>query len=279
MRTSVLLMSAVLLLGWMTSACRGGHTGGEENDAGMIDAGWKPDGDSGTFTDGGDDGGVEPDAGCDVAQQLGCDAGALCLRGQLDGGQGNVCFSGECDLVAQNCPAGKKCTYVHQGNTTSRRCVEDQPVGEGGTCGSETTPAGDVYDTCKAGLYCTDQAQQDGSTSFTCRRFCYGGAQCTAPQDCVEVLRFTGSAELPRVCGEPGPGCDALAQGCVTAGTVRDGTRCTYANDCLPGSACVKDGTRQVCRPLCRFPSGSPGCASGHCESLRDFANVGACLP
>jgi hypothetical protein len=293
MRVNVVLWCGVLVLGLAVGACRNG--GNSQNDAGN-DSGQSEDG--GRNGDGGtpDGGGGEPDSGCNVARQQGCDAGALCLRGLLEGGgQGNRCFPGECDLVAQDCPAGNKCTYVRQGSVTSRRCVPDGTVTEGGACSSNATPEGDFYDTCKAGLYCTDQTAPDGGTAFACQKFCYGGEQCTAPRDCIEVLRFTGSDELPRVCGEAGPKCDLLAQGCasslgcypspssgpvcVTAGTVEDGAACTYSNDCRPGSACVKEGAGLACRKLCRAPSGEPGCASGHCEPLQDFAGVGACVP
>lgn len=288
MRANLLLLSSVLIVGGvLVSGCRDGH-GGSGNDSGVADAG--PDG-------GGGDGGG-PDAGepgCDVARQQGCDAGSLCLRSVAsEGGQGGRCFPGECDPVAQDCPSGQKCTYVRQGDVASRRCVPDGTVTEGGACVSTTTPEGEFHDTCKAGLYCVDQPASDGGTAFACSRFCHGSEQCTAPRDCVEVLRFNGSDELPRVCGEPGPKCDPLAQNCasalgcypspqsgpvcVTAGSLEDGSPCTYSNDCRPGSACVKDGAGLVCRRLCRSPSGEPACATGHCEPLQDFPGVGACV-
>ncbi|PTL85157.1 hypothetical protein DAT35_00025 [Vitiosangium sp. GDMCC 1.1324] len=289
-------MSSVLVVGLMAGACRNGRGPGTgaTGDAGS---------DAGKTNSGEDGGGGTPDAdgggtvsGCDVARQRGCDAGALCLRGlQEGGGQGNRCFPGGCDLVAQDCPSGSKCTYVRQGDVTARRCVPDGTVAEGGACASTATPSGDFYDTCKAGLYCTDQKAPGGGTVFTCQKFCYGSEQCTAPRDCIEVLRFTGSDELPRVCGEAGPKCDPLAQGCAsprgcypspgsgpvcaTAGTAEDGAPCTYSNDCRPGSACVKDGAALTCRRLCRAPSGEPGCASGHCEPLLGSTGVGACVP
>jgi hypothetical protein len=301
MRANVLLLSSVLLLvGGMAGGCRNHGNGGSGDDSGTKTDGGRDasnDGGGGTRDSGGGRDGGETLSGCDVALQQGCDAGALCLRGvQEDGGQGNLCFpAAECDPVAQNCPAGNKCTYVRHGSTTSRRCVPDQTVAEGGACQSKETPEGDFHDTCKAGLYCTDQAAADGGTVFVCQKFCYASAQCTAPRDCIDVLRFTGSNELPRVCGQPGPACELLAQGCasslgcypspssgpvcVTAGAVEDGAACTYSNDCRPGSACVNGEAGLVCRRLCRAPSGEPGCASGHCEPLRDFAGVGACVP
>jgi hypothetical protein len=290
MRANLLLLSSVLIVGGLlASGCRDGN-GGAGNDAGTVDAGTDAGGD-------GDGGGGEDagEAGCDVARQQGCDAGELCLRSLLPtGGEGSRCFPGECDPVAQDCPPEQKCTYVRQGNVALRRCVAEGTITEGGACQSTATPEGDFHDTCEAGLYCTDQPAPDGGTAFTCARFCHGSEQCTAPRDCVEVLRFTGSEELPRVCGEPGPTCDPLAQNCAnalgcypaprsgpvcaTAGTLEDGAPCAYSNDCLPGSACVREGEALVCRRLCRSPSGEPGCATGRCEPLQDLAGVGACV-
>lgn len=294
MRANVLLLSGVLVVGLMAGGCRNGNPGSPGNDAGLADGGGGGGNGDGGTTGPGDGGGTA--WACDVEQQQGCDAGALCLRGVLeDGGQGNRCFPGECDPVAQDCPAGNKCTYVRQGSATSRRCVPEGTVTEGGACQSTATPEGDFYDTCRAGLYCTDSPAADGGTTFTCEKFCRASEQCTAPEDCTEVLRFTGSDELPRVCGEAAPVCDLLAQGCasplgcypspgsgpvcVTAGTVEDGAACTYSNDCRPGSACVTEEAGRTCRRLCRSPSGEPGCTAGRCEPLRDFAGVGACVP
>ncbi|MCY1079570.1 hypothetical protein [Archangium lansingense] len=293
----MLLLGGVLVVGMMASGCRNGNTGSTGNDAGQVaDGGGGGGTDAGGGSTGQLDGGGETDSGCDVARQQGCDAGALCLRGVLeDGGQGNRCFPGECDPVAQNCPAGHKCTYVRQGSVTSRRCVPEGTDAEGSTCQSIATPEGNFYDTCKAGLYCTDHPAPDGGLTFACEKFCHGGEQCAAPRDCTEVLRFMGSDELPRVCGEAGPTCELLAQDCasplgcypspggepvcVTAGAVEDGSPCTYSNDCRPGSACVKDGAGRACRRLCRSPSGEPGCTSGRCEPLQGFTGVGACVP
>jgi hypothetical protein len=299
MRANVLLLSSVLIIGGLLGACRNGNgqgNGDSGNNVPGVDGGPDTTTDASTpGRDGGQEDAGETATGCDVARQRGCDAGAVCLRGvQQDGGQGNLCFPGECDPVAQDCPSGNKCAYVSQGGTTSRRCVPDGTVDAGGACQSTATPAGDFHDTCKAGLSCVDQPAPDGGTAFVCKKFCHASEQCTAPADCIEVLRFTGSDELPRVCAEPGPKCELLAQGCasslgcypsptsgpvcVTAGAAEDGAPCTYSNDCRPGSACVNGGAGLRCHRLCRTPSGEPGCASGRCEPLRDFAGVGACV-
>ncbi|WP_239576489.1 hypothetical protein [Archangium primigenium] len=297
MRADFLLWSGVLLIGLTMGACGGDNTGSPGSDAGVI------------LDGGGGDGGVPPGdggpqeppvaSGCDVAKQTGCGAGETCLRGTLaGGGQGNVCFAAECDVVAQNCAVGSRCTYVTRGDVTARRCVPtgSGTVAEGASCASTATVDGDFYDNCQPGLACTSQeTPSGGSTPYTCKRFCYGGEGCRAPQDCVEVVRFTGTNELPRVCGAPGAACDVLAQGCasplacypspqsgnvcVTAGALGAGQTCTYSNDCAPGSACVSEGARFVCRALCRSPSGSPSCASGRCEPLQNASGVGVCVP
>ena len=301
MRVNSLLLGAVLLMAVVTGACRKDTGEGTEDAGGGTDAsvptrdGGTDAGGDGENPDSGEDGGPGTSV-CNVALQRGCDAGALCLRGLEDGGgQANRCFPGECDLVAQDCPTGNKCTYVRQDNVTRRRCVPAGAAAEGAACESQGTATGEFYDTCARGLYCTDRRASDGSTTFSCQRFCYASSQCAAPRECVDVLGFTGSQELPRVCGEAGPTCDLLTQGCggtlgcypssrtgavcVAAGSVTDGAACTYSNDCRAGSACVREGAGQVCRRLCRSPSGAPACPSGRCEPLQDFPNVGACVP
>lgn len=291
MRADLFVCSGVLIVGLM-AACRG--------DVLTPDAGTGAD--SGVFRDGGTSDGGNPDPGretdCDVAAQTGCEVGAVCLRGVLaDGGLGNLCFSGECDPVAQNCPEGNRCAYVRHDHVTSRRCIPASTgtVAEGGACQSVATAEGDFYDTCAPGLSCTDRSTSSGATTFTCQRLCHGGEQCTAPRDCIDVLRFEGSNERPRVCGTPGSACDVLARDCtdsrgcypsprsggvcVTAGTLAEGQPCAYVNDCQEGSACVKNGTGLVCRRLCRAPSGSPGCDSGQtCQPLQDHPGVGVCV-
>jgi hypothetical protein len=253
---------------------------------------------------GGTDGGPRPTpprdagarAGCDVAEQWGCDAGSLCLPGLLpDGGPGNRCFPGECDPVARDCPEGDKCAYVRQGFARARRCVPEGTVREGGACQGTVTREGDFHDTCQRGLHCTDQPAADGGVDFVCRRFCHADARCAAPQECIEVLRFAGSEELPRVCGMPGPECGLPRQDCgsglgcyptsrsgsvcVTAGTHEEGAPCAYSNDCQPGSACVRGEAGRECRRLCRYPSGEPACAQERCEPLQGFTDTGACVP
>ncbi|MET0404433.1 MAG: hypothetical protein ABW123_18620 [Cystobacter sp.] len=292
MRADLFVCSGVLFVG-LLMACHG--------DVSPPDAG--TDVDSGVFQDGGGpgDGPTEPDpepgeTGCSVARQTGCAAGEVCLRGVSgDGGVSNQCFPGECDPVAQNCPEGNRCTYVRRDNVTSRRCVPagTGTVAEGGTCQSTATAEGDFYDTCAPGLACTDRSTS-GGTTFTCQRLCHGGNQCAAPNECIDVLRFEGSNERPRVCGAPKATCDLLAPqcatplgcypsnkhgACVATGAIADGQSCTYVNDCQPGSACVKDGQGLVCRKLCRAPTGAPGCDSGQrCQSLQDYSAVGVCV-
>ncbi len=298
--SSIIPLWGLLVVGGLLAlACREGNVdpGGDEA---VADGGHPAEPEPPAEGEGtpGEDGGLEggATAGCDVVAQQGCDAGVLCLGGMLaDGGTGNQCFPGECDPVAQDCPEGSKCAYMRQGSATERRCVPEGTVEEGGACQSTATPEGDFYDTCRAGLHCTDQPGEDGGVVFFCRRFCHEDARCTALQACVEVLRFQGSEELPRVCGEPEPRCDLLSRDCasprgcyptpssgavcVTAGTMEDGTPCTYSNDCQPGSACVRGGAGLECRRLCRYPTGAPGCTQGHCEPLRGYTDTGACVP
>jgi hypothetical protein len=272
-----------------SSARDAGGDGGTPGDGG--------DADSGTV-DAGADAGRVSDFTCDVSGQQGCDAGASCHYATLtDGGTGSRCFAAPCDVVRQDCPAGQRCTYVLSNTTRGRACVEDGTSAEGDPCSLAGSSATQTFDTCAKGLYCVDTALGDGGTAFQCQRFCHDSAQCTAQRECNEVLRLSGTEELPFVCGEASARCDLLAQDCAsplacypskTRGTavcagiggLGDGAACEFSDQCARGSACVGPQNARVCRKLCRHPSGEPSCPSGlTCQSLADFAGVGACVP
>jgi hypothetical protein len=245
-----------------------------------------------------EDGGREPvrpsDFTCEVARQRGCDAGLSCLFHQLeDGGTGSQCFGGPCDPVRQDCPGGQRCTYARGDGGTWRMCVAEGTADEGAPCQLGATHALGI-DTCKKGLFCTDVAAADGGTTFQCARFCHGTAACTAPRECNEVLRLTGTAELPLICGAPSQRCDLLAQDCAaplscyptngaplcaSTGNLGEGAPCEFSNQCARGSACVRTGDILTCRTLCRRPSGQPSCTSGSCQPLQGSTEAGACIP
>ena len=260
----------------------------------MQDAGvgTDPDG-GGPREDGGRDGGAGSDFACNVARQEGCATGQSCHFADLaDGGTGSRCFAAECDVVRQDCAGGQRCTYVSQGGTTRRQCVEAGTVGEGVPCTLSPTDGSLAYDTCQKGLFCKDAPATDGGTAFFCRRLCHATPQCGSSGECNTVLRLEGTAELPLVCGPSSARCDPFSQNCTSplscypsnsgpvcagTGTRGEGQTCDFSNQCARGSTCVNTGRGLTCRPLCR-PTGTPGCTTGTCRPLDDNPGVGACV-
>ncbi|RJS18773.1 hypothetical protein DRW03_24225 [Corallococcus sp. H22C18031201] len=296
MRVHAVLSGGALLVALWVAACTG-----EVGRRPPVDSG-QP---SGPGRDAGDGGSPLPDGGlnttpsdftCNVAKQEGCGAGTTCLFAQLaDGGTGSRCFAGACDAVRQDCPAGQRCTYATtSAGVTQRQCVAEGTTDEGGACTMSPDVSGPSFDTCKKGLFCKDEALTDGGTGFFCRRLCDANTQCSAGTECNTVLRLQGTLELPLLCGPPARPCDALGQDCAaplacypstqgpvcaSRGTLSEGAACDFSNQCAPGSTCVRSGTELLCRPLCRFPTGSPACASGTCRPVDNNPNVGACVP
>jgi hypothetical protein len=281
---------------WLWSALVAGVLGAglgcEGNEPGRPDAGL--DGGPGDGGDAGSDGGPSAFT-CDVPQQLGCNPGELCLfYRRADGVQGSRCVTGACDPVQQNCASGQRCTYVRTADKTERACVEDGTADEGNPCQLSGPAEGQGVDTCKKGLFCTDVRREDGGTAFQCAKLCHNTDQCGPPLQCNEVLRLSGTEETPLVCGAQAKPCDLLAQdcqsplgcypttgtpSCASQGTLADGARCQFSNQCASGSACVGSGNEKTCRPLCRLPQGQPSCAQGSCQPLQGHSNVGACIP
>ncbi|XXF80685.1 hypothetical protein P2318_13305 [Myxococcaceae bacterium GXIMD 01537] len=233
-----------------------------------------------------------------MTQQQGCDAGASCLYAALPGGvTGSRCFEATCDVVRQDCPAGQRCTYVLSNGVRSRQCVQEGVSEEGDPCSLAGTSPAQTFDTCKKGLYCVDRPAGDAGTTFVCQRFCHATTQCSAPQECNEVLRLSDTEELPLACGAASTRCDLLAQDCADplacypsasrgtavcagAGALAEGATCDFSNQCAKGSACVGTGSERACRKVCRHPTGEPGCPSGTtCQPLAAFTGMGACVP
>lgn len=306
MRAHFIILCGALIVGTVLSCgCSGdpnkGPDASSQEDAG-ADGGQLPDG-GGTPPDAGDagtdGGGYVSDFTCDVGRQQGCATGESCLYTPLaDGGTGSRCFAGACDVVRQDCASGQRCTYVLENGMRARACVDEGTSGEGEPCSLSGTSATRTFDTCKKGLYCVDTPGPDGGTSFVCQRFCDDASQCTAPQECNEVLRLTDTQELPLACGAAAPRCDLLAQDCASplgcypstsrgaavcagSGSAGDGMGCDFSNQCTRGSACVgASSTARACRKLCKLPSGEPSCPSGTtCQALADYPGVGACVP
>jgi hypothetical protein len=190
-----------------------------------------------------------------------------------------ACFAG-CDVVAQNCGAGNKCTFgrIADGGV-GRGCGTAGAVGEGQTCGAAQ------MDDCAAGLTCLQ------GTPSKCRKFCYRDSDCGAGK-CALVGAFPGSPEYVSFCVG---GCDPLTptcatgegcyptQGgsvCSTAGAVATGGTCSAtAGNCVPGDLCVlgaAGATSGTCKKICNTDGGMPSCGTAACQALAG-ANFGAC--
>lgn len=63
---------------------------------------------------------------------------------------------------------------------------------------------------------------------------------------------------------------------CSHAGSAGAPMPCTFFNDCQIGLTCIQN----ICRPLCRFGGGAPGCTTPNtCQAIGTSTTVGACQP
>src|SRR5262249_46462456 len=150
--------------------------------------------------DAGRDAGLSVDDQCEFDSRP-CATGVCMLMVLSDAGVAKRCItSGECDVVAQDCGTGRKCTYVDGGG---RRALDGTP--------HEGEPCAGLPSTCKKGLVCTVVGDDGGSG---CSRFCRLDADCTPPQWCYVTLSLDGTRELPLVCADPPTTCSPLIQNC-----------------------------------------------------------------
>ncbi|WAM23552.1 hypothetical protein [Myxococcus sp. NMCA1] len=284
------VLTGTLALALWAAACNGGNGPGSggQGDAG-TDGGGTPTVDGG----GTDAGGGGRDFACNVARQEGCADGQDCYFADLaDGGTGSRCFEAECDVVAQDCAQGQRCTYAMENGVTQRRCVAPGTADEGAPCTLAPSDGGLAYDTCRQGLFCREAPDGAGS-GFTCQRLCHATTQCGNASECNTVLRLEGTDELPLVCGPPSTACNPFGEDCdaplscypstsgplcAGSGNRTEGQSCDFSNQCAPGSACVNAGGGLTCRPLCQ-PGGTPACSTGSCRALDSNPGVGACVP
>ncbi|MFP2925852.1 hypothetical protein ACLESO_11660 [Pyxidicoccus sp. 3LG] len=293
MRARLVMLTGTLALTLWAAGCDDDDNPGP---ASVEDAGVPTDPDGGEPTvDGGTrDGGGGSEFACNVARQEGCPSGQSCHFADLaDGGTGSRCFAAGCDVVAQDCAQGQRCTYVRQGDATQRRCVEAGTAAEGAPCTLAPTDGGVSYDTCQQGLFCKDEPVDGGARGFFCRKLCHATPQCGGQDECNTVLRLEGTTELPLVCGPASARCDPFGEDCTSPlgcypstsgpvcagiGTRGAGETCDYSNQCARGSTCVNAGRGLTCRPLCGT-SGTPACATGTCRPVEGNPGVGACVP
>jgi hypothetical protein len=189
----------------------------------------------------------------------------------------------DCSVWDQDCPAGEKCTaYANDGGPTwnDNRCVPivPDPVGIGEACSVEEFPTSG-FDDCALGSICVGQPEALGGV---CTPFCGGdlaSPTCPPSRSCV------GSDVLPLCllqCDPLAPGC-GVGEGCfpigdvfvcVGAGDVDAQGECTFANECVAGTACVFGGADDDC------PEGADACCATYCDLAEPSCpGDAACVP
>ena len=181
----------------------------------------------------------------------------------------------ECDVFAQDCPAGEKCVATaSEGSpvTDGTQCVPVDPDAPrlGEAC---TRDLASRSDDCEAGTTCWFT----GPDVATCVELCSCSAEnpvCTTPgTQCV--VTNTGTAPLclpvcnpldPEACGE-GIGCYAFADSFYCVPDISedrggDGYICRFRNECKPGLACMDASVLVGCA--------GASCCTSYCEPGND---------
>ncbi len=230
-----------------------------------------------------------------------------------DGGGGTV----ECDIWAQDCPAGEKCMpWANDGgnswNATKCTAVDANPNQVGDPCTVEGSGVSGI-DSCDEAMMCWDTDPDTGMG--ICIEFCTGSeaspqcsdsaTDCVIANDGVLILCLPGCDPLLQDCADddlcvPNPGADGFI--CVldasgTAGLAGD--PCGCANCCDAGLFCTESpqwvagctGTDGCCAPFCDLddPGASATCpgASGGEECIAWYPagsappgqdNIGQCV-
>lgn len=194
------------------------------------------------------------------------------------GTDAGACYPGACDLVAQDCGAGKACLYLDTDAGTVRGCAVAGAGRENDECGAIT---------CGAGLECLSKAP---GRPLLCERYCETDADCDPNKKCTFTIAFPDtSREVARLCDTyfP-PTCSVLnpicapGRACATTGPSGDycfvpggkpvGALCTSPYDCVEGASCItlnRGGVRtRECIYTCDLADGSPACPSGVCTQV-----------
>lgn len=192
-------------------------------------------------------------------------------------------FEKQCDLAAQDCPAGFRCVPF---TTHEVEYLSDATI-----CTPVVEPAVDHLDPCQADTRgCTDDCGQGdycypnvGDYGGLCLGFCGNDgddAGCNAGELCLSCTKCTigtcipGCDPLVGECPEGAPTCTfALGSGfgCVPRGEgiAGLGEQCQGYDWCAPGLHCVNegdvdgcDGLGACCTELCDLIDDDPGCSN-----------------
>lgn len=220
-----------------------------------------------------------------------------------------------CDLWAQDCPRGEKCTaYANDGGSSwnATKCVSvvDDPVGAGETCHAEGSGTSGIDD-CELGAMCWD-VDHDTLEGF-CLPFCAGdesNPQCEDPNRSCSVdaglLAFCVLACSPveQDCSS-GQACypvqdDWMCHPDASGDVGAYGDPCEHINECDPGLICLDaaivppgqpcEGAAGCCTEICDLadPTGDLQCAGAaagqECQpwygagaAPAGYEDVGAC--
>ena len=211
----------------------------------------------------------------------------------------------DCDIYAQDCPAGQKCTWWANdggGIWNDTRCVPvvPDPLDPGEPCmveGSATTG----LDDCRLGAWCFGV---DSKTNVgVCHPLCTGSEsapvcedpdyRCNIFGDGLSVCVFQCSP-LAQDCGK-GQGCYAIGDEWACApdasGTFGGyGSPCEFVNGCDPGYLCLNQAAVPGCEsvgccsdicdlndPVCLGEARGLSCQPWDEDPAPDLSNVGVC--
>ncbi|MEI8254571.1 MAG: hypothetical protein WCJ30_02750 [Deltaproteobacteria bacterium] len=173
-----------------------------------------------------------------------------------------------CDLLAQDCGAGSRCTLVLAGDRGALMPACLPLTGHaavGVTCTRSMAMVG--FDPCAAGLFCANTGQPARDVR-ACRALCNSSAQCGAGSVCYNLSSVQTAGVCTPACVIGGADCGAgttcrhaptlhasgnptYAGICDPLGTTALGAPCGDSADCMAGETCGFSHTGPTCQTLC----------------------------
>ena len=189
-----------------------------------------------------------PGTGCDVVCDAGAKQSAMCVaRGNK--GPMELCPK-ESDCAPGNTCLATKCADGTSVSSCKKHCKSDADCG-GGTARCNYTIQCGMTVGSLFGI-CSFSCDPRGAATFGCPT----GTNCLL---------------------KPHEETDCRCRSATQIG--KDGQVCTGISPCEPGLTCVQEGSRRLCRPICRLDM--PGtCSAGRtCRATTDLKIFGACMP